>query len=342
MFLTEANVLHYLVEHRFADPGAVVDGQFAVRNLSRRNHNFRVTCGSREYLVKQAKQWTEPGRASIDTEASFYSHVRTDARFESMRSLLPESYGYDPDHSILILQFIPGQIANQSEPDRFSVPAARLVATAMAHVHREFRWPELTALVPPGIPSLFTFHEEDPDKLSESSEGQRELLRLIRKRPAFGHALEALRAEWREESLIHGDWKLGNCLVSTGGERIRMVDWEFVAWGDPLYDAATMLQSYWSSWVLTPAEHPVKEVRPALTAFLKTYSACAGAPLAEIVLPAIRLAGARMVQSAYEAVQNSDSLNASAVRLAQASLNILTRPEWAAEQLLGMVACAAN
>jgi hypothetical protein len=42
-----------------------------------------------------------------------------------------------------------------------------------------------------------------------------------------------------------------------------------------------------------------------------------------------------MLQTAWEAVQKSESMGGPAIRLAQGSLHILTRPEWAREQLLG-------
>src|ERR1035438_3137823 len=181
MFLTEANVLHYLVERNFAGMEAVVDGRFTVRNLSYRNYNFGVACGSREYLVKQPKKWTVSGRGSIDSEASFYWHVRTDPRFLTLRPLVPESYGYDPLHSVLILKFLPDQTALHHAPDRFSPETARLVATAMAELHREMRSPEISQLFPAPVSLFFSIHEEDPDKLEDATEGQRELVRLVRK-----------------------------------------------------------------------------------------------------------------------------------------------------------------
>ena len=70
MFLTEANVLHYLLSKRFAAAEDVVSGNFLVRGLSRRNHNFRVTSGAREYLVKQVRKWDAEGRASLEREAA--------------------------------------------------------------------------------------------------------------------------------------------------------------------------------------------------------------------------------------------------------------------------------
>jgi hypothetical protein len=342
MFLTEASVLHYLVERNFAGLEAVVDGQFTVRNLSYRNYNFGVACGRREYLVKQPKKWTPAGRGTIDSEASFYWHVRTDARFLTLRRLVPESYGYDPLHSILILKFLPDQTALHHATGRFSPETARLVAAAMAALHRDMCSAAFSQPFPASVPWVFSIHETDPDKLEDASEGQRELVRLVRKRAAFGHALESLRGEWRPRALIHGDWKLSNCLVSAARDRLTMVDWEFASWGDPLWDAGTVLQSYWSFWARSPDEHPIEEIRPALSAFLETYARETGAAVPDILVPVIRFAGARMVQTAYEALIRAEEITAGAVRLAQASLNILTSPERAAADLLGAKACAAS
>ena len=50
---------------------------------------------------------------------------------------------------------------------------------------------------------------------------------------------------------------------------------------------------------------------------------------------ALRFAAARMLQTAYEVLDAAEKLNADAVFLLQASLNILTRPEWALGEIFG-------
>src|SRR5580704_16166289 len=100
MFLTEANVLHYLLDKRFANPQDVVSGQFTVRGLSRRNRNFRVTCGAREYLVKQVKNWDPDGRASLDREAAVYWQAKTDPCLAPVAALAPQCHAWDPQNSV--------------------------------------------------------------------------------------------------------------------------------------------------------------------------------------------------------------------------------------------------
>jgi thiamine kinase-like enzyme len=109
------------------------------------------------------------------------------------------------------------------------------------------------------------------------------------------------------------------------------VDWEFAAWGDPAWDLATLLQSYWNFWVLWPSRYRIEDIQPALRAALVGYARH------DIADRAVRLAGARMLQTAFERLDKAEQMTAEAVRLMQGSLHILTRPEWAAEQLVGTV-----
>ena len=114
-----------------------------------------------------------------------------------------------------------------------------------------------------------------------------------------------------------------------------MVDWEFVAWGDSIGDVATLLQSYWNFWVRSPAEYPIETIQPALRALLDTYARARGREPVKFTARAIRFAGARMLQTVFETLDKAEEITGPAVRLLQASLNILTRPDWAVEQLLG-------
>jgi len=170
-------------------------------------------------------------------------------------------------------------------------------------------------------------HRWDVERLPDRSVGQRELVQLVQRHSGFAGALDELHAAWNPSALIHGDWKMENCLISEDGVGLHVVDWELAAWGDPLWDAGTLVQSWWNCWVRDPGRCGIDEIRPALRVFLDEY----GAPPANV----IAYAGARMLQTAWEALQKSKRMESEGVRLAQASLHILTRPDWAREQLLG-------
>jgi hypothetical protein len=57
--------------------------------------------------------------------------------------------------------------------------------------------------------------------------------------------------------------------------------------------------------------------------------------LAEFTARAIRFTGARMLQAAFESLDEAEEMTGPAVRLMQGSLHVFTRPDWAAEQLIG-------
>src|SRR5258705_1566280 len=211
MFLTEASVLHYLARRGFADFDCVTGGAYAVRNLSRRNRNFRVSTGTREFLVKQARQWNLAGRSSIEREAALCRRAHTDAGFEAMRRLAPATYSYDPAQSILIFEFLPEHGSLFESPHRFSPAAARLSATTMATFHRGMSDPKMADWFPGEEPGALSMHRRDADRLGDRSAAQRELVLLVQRHAGFADALDELHAAWSPSALIHGDWKLENC-----------------------------------------------------------------------------------------------------------------------------------
>jgi hypothetical protein len=199
----------------------------------------------------------------------------------------------------------------------------------MGCFHRAMRDEKHQTLFPAEIPWQFSMHETDAADLHGESEARRELVRAVAKYSDFGPALDQLRSEWRADTVIQGDWKLENILVPQERDRMRLVDWEFASWGDPLWDLATLLQSYWNFWVLWPSQYRIADIQPALRSVVEGYEQ-------PDVAKAIRFAGVRMLQTAFEHLDKAEQMTANAVRLMQASLNILTRPEWAAEQILGV------
>jgi aminoglycoside phosphotransferase (APT) family kinase protein len=70
----------------------------------------------------------------------------------------------------------------------------------------------------------------------------------LRRRPGFGRVADALErarpGPVRPPSLVHGDLKLGNCLLDDAGEVVAVLDWELSTLGDPLADLGWLLASW--------------------------------------------------------------------------------------------------
>jgi Ser/Thr protein kinase RdoA (MazF antagonist) len=342
MFLTEANVLHYLLEKQFGEIEAVVAGRFTVRSLTRRNVNLHVTWGALEYLVKQTKERDTSSRASIEREASFYRQRQTG---KLRTPLLPQCYAYDPPNSLLILEFLSGHKDLREVPDRFAPELGRLCGETLGTFHREMESGSLASAFPGFMPSCLSSFEREQDPASLSNNGRREpdglskarqeLLRVVKRHPEFDHELSRLRAEWYNDTLTHGDCKLENFLISPDRTRLRIIDWEYASWSDSIWDVGGMLQSWWNFWIRRPSAVSLATVQPALRAFLAAYASSRGIDPADLAARAVRFAGARMLQTAFETLRDADAMTGEAVRLLQGSFNILTRPDWALGQLIG-------
>jgi aminoglycoside phosphotransferase (APT) family kinase protein len=58
-------------------------------------------------------------------------------------------------------------------------------------------------------------------------------------------ALAARIPRQQSATIVHGDYRLDNCMVDTTGEVVAVLDWEICTIGDPLADVG-MLLAYWS------------------------------------------------------------------------------------------------
>jgi aminoglycoside phosphotransferase (APT) family kinase protein len=73
--------------------------------------------------------------------------------------------------------------------------------------------------------------------------------------------------EQRESTIVHGDYRFGNCLADRGTGRINAVlDWELCTLGDPLADVG-YLRVYWSD----PGEHTGRFNDPTSAGGFPTY-----------------------------------------------------------------------
>ena len=73
-------------------------------------------------------------------------------------------------------------------------------------------------------------------------------------------ALLRVRPEAQKTSLVHGDYRLGNCITDDGGEIAAIVDWEICTLGDPLADVGYMLVT----WAEPGDEHQGISMSPSM------------------------------------------------------------------------------
>jgi aminoglycoside phosphotransferase (APT) family kinase protein len=111
------------------------------------------------------------------------------------------------------------------------------------------------------VDTLVAIHEVDPDAVGLGDLGRREdyVARQLRRwhgqweksktreLPAIDAVHERLAARIPEQgpaTIVHGDYRLDNMILTPGGEVAAVVDWELCTLGDPLADVG-LLMVYW-------------------------------------------------------------------------------------------------
>ncbi|MFL6195782.1 MAG: phosphotransferase family protein [Thermoanaerobaculia bacterium] len=357
MLLSTQNAAFYLMERGWMPPAALVDGDVMTLEASRRNKNLKVLRQEGPSLfLKQAGQMDPRSVATLRVEATVYQLANADTPFAALRPLLPRFHGYDTERNIIVLEAVPGAESlhlRQLRENAISPEVARALGTALGQVQRQVRADRAAASVPQGTfaaqpPWILSAAEMTGQPTQGVSGAGLQLLQVLQRYPEFPRLLAELRAGWRVETLIHGDIKWDNFLV-TPDNGVRLVDWELADWGDPSWDAGAVLQGFLTSWIISIqtapgttadfAQLPLAKLRPAIRAFWRAYVEALGIDEAEAdrrLDRAVRYGAARMVQTAYEFLQYSNEIAGPAVWLLQVSQNLLKDPRRGTVELFAL------
>jgi len=366
MLVQPENVVHYLAERRLLTLQSVVEGDFMVFEQSSRNYNLKVQrTKSPGFFIKQVRTRTPAFTLTLEREAKCYEMATRNSRFGAMAALLPKCHHWDPASTVLVLEMLP-DAENLWEHHRrlgyFPREIAELQGDKLGTYHRqgELFFPALEELklFDRKLPWILSIHETHPQYLSQMSQGNAQLLQILRDYPGLTQALDALKRSWAYRALLHGDIKWENLLLYRERPEdpldIRIIDWEMADLGDECWDAGAILQAYLSFWIFTlplspgvsleqaAAISPFKgeDMTVALAAFWTRYAAARGfqgkASSRRYLERCMACAGARMVQTAYEGIQQSPQITPQALCQLQMSMNILRDPAAAVSQMVGL------
>lgn len=356
--LEQSEVVHYLLDRGWLQPHIVVNGSIVVRDTSSRNRIFMVDGGESSSFV--LKQGTGPeGVAAVAREAAVYQMLGR--RGGRIRRYLPIVWEYNSARQVLVLGKASGDRdlrGHQVRSGRFSRALAASLGDALAMLHGETA--ESTAAAPQrSTPWVLSVHLLSPSIFRDASSTTLELIRIVQSVPEFGDRLDALRAGWAPSCLIHFDVKWDNLIASRVGYNpgakfvLKIIDWEAAQFGDPRWDLGSIFAHYLSLWLSSipitgrdPPERfpelahfPLSRMQPAIADCWSAYRKRAGldgAGNAQWLSAAVSYAGARLVQTAFEAAQEAAALDGRMVLHLQLASNILSRPQEAIVHLLGL------
>src|ERR1043165_2041700 len=232
--LTQRAVVPYLLQRKLISEQAIVEGDLAVVDASRRNRNFQVISERGPcYLLKQG---LEPdGIGTVRHEAAVYQHLQSSIRNLGFDRYLPGFFGYDTKEEVLIIEFLRESQNLRDYHDRrarFPKAVAATLGTALGTLHRlnwirhEGETHDVSLKIQP--PWLLTIHRPKLGILKHLSSATIQAIKVIQQFPEFCELLDGLRQEWTNEALIHFDIKWDNCLFKVGESGSQKTDVEIV------------------------------------------------------------------------------------------------------------------
>ena len=362
--LTSGEIVPYLVQRGLVSPHVVAEGNLEVQDASRRNRNYKVISDrSPSFIVKQGIG--EGGRATVAHEGRVYELLPTLGGERGVARYLPQCFGHDDDRQVLVLELLRNAVSlreHHARRGRFSTSLAAAMGDALGAFHGSTRLETLRgddrSRFPERRPWVLSIHRPDLQLYRDLSSGNVALIKIVQQFPQFCELLDELQREWRAETLIHFDIKGDNYLVvkpagARGKNRLKMVDWETTAAGDPCWDAGSVFSDYLSSWLFSMpitgdappdrfmelARYPLQRMQPAMRAFWHSYvrrMRLDRTTSAHWLKRAVRYGAARLVQTAFEQMQASMRPAGNTICLLQLSVNVMRRPEDASAALLGI------
>ncbi len=302
--LEQHEVAGHLLKRRLLGRRSVVAGAVRITDASSRNRNFRVRgVPGESYLLKQGV--VADSAHTLANEAALYRRLSRGPA--ALRACVPALHRYDARRGLLILEWIEaGEDLERVVTARASCPVglAAALGRVMATLHAV---PVDAEELRRDAPWVLALHRPPLEALRYMSAASVELVKRLQADAELCAGLDELRGGWSVTALVHRDVKWANCIAhpAPGGSRltrVKLVDWEMAGWGDPAFD----LGSAFSDCLGLQA--PAPPAGALWSAYVRAADLEADTAAA-LRLRAVRFAGARLIQTAYEHTQETTLLS---------------------------------
>ena len=309
-------------------------------DLSRHQATIVLRENGPSYFMKTVRPDQPAAMETLLHEARFYDLIRSDASLANLRAITPNLVCYDERLTFLVTEFIKGGV-NLSTYHRsineFPPDIGRELGALLG------RWraatPATLRQLQPHTPWILSFASAAP---SPTLSGAQHQLHALVAASGARPVMESVRARYGPSGIVHGDLKWENCVIShrDGKPLLRIIDWEIVGLGDPMWDVASMLASYIAAWAFSvPADagvpapekspYPLAVVKPAMRALWTSYLAAIDLPHAshrEYLERCLTYTAARLLQTIFEYNIQQQILPTPSIMALQLAVNLLQEP----------------
>jgi hypothetical protein len=358
MTLTSANLLPYLVHRGALTTAELSRGEATVFPSGGRNRNFRVRFGDGGLFVKQFRHDAPHAATLMLRESAVYAVAHTTPDLASLREIMPRFVDADRNRLTLVLSLLDDAVnLNEFHAHENDFPSwiGELAADVLAAYHG-ISGGMLIALVPESMranqrPWAFAIGRSAATMFNGLTAGSSAIVAAINGDPDFSAALDRLDREWRRTTLINGDVKWDNFLLTGSDDhrRLTIADWELADVGDPAWDVGSFLEGYLRYWIGTIPVAALLDGAQEIDgravsgggprAFWERYTqltSSSGSDAGTFLDECVRCTAARLVQTAFELSHDSAVFGSQAALMLQVSRNIFCDPLKAASVLFGI------
>ncbi len=315
LILSSDNVFDYLVQHKLCKSEDRSDVRVTAKEY--KNFNLLVSFGDqRSLLVKQERIVAKRGHQNdFWPEWLIHEFVKHFPELRSLRALVSEVIHFDPEHSILVLNYFENysdfsDFYESHQNQFFPTAIAASLGTTLATLHKSTLASQsyqdfLTQSATPGEPAkvrapkfLRGLERVGPGIFSRIPTDGLEFWKLYQRYESLHQSMVDICETFDPCCLTHNDLGLRNILLNLNWDLpttepqnsaliVRVIDWEFLSWGDPAYDLGMVLSGYLKIWLrslvvssaidiqmaLRLATTPLEKLQPSMVALLKSYLA---------------------------------------------------------------------
>lgn len=349
MRLTQKNITFYLLDKGFLDPKYFLTGDYTLTTTMSRNSIFKIQHEKDNGLfIKQLVQQDPTNTYLMQKDATSHYLIHKSGLYKETAKYIPSYYGYDPNHHILITEYFKGTKNIHEEAFRtqtISESNARKMAQILATFHFDIRdqidQDESLQFFYGDLPWILKIANlEDPNTQRMIHNG---VIAEVHKNKDLVKRIEEVVTLWERTSLIHGDIKWVNFIVTPEDNEVKLIDWEIADLGDPLWDVAGAMQSYFSSWLLTYDRKYTEYIKtpnteflsfesilPVVRIFWEEYAKCKKFSKQERnkkLIITLKFMVMRMIQTAFENNPSTTPLHNNSVKIIRFCDELLKNPE---------------
>jgi aminoglycoside phosphotransferase (APT) family kinase protein len=187
------------------------------------NASFRVDTSAGRFVVRLHDAMARTLGANHEREAQLHAAA-------AAAGLAPALVHVDPEQRFMVMEFVSGPVWSAQDFGR--VERLMRLAAALYSLHSVVP----PAVAPFDIPAVLASHHE---RLAAAAPDERRWLGQLMRRAEV--ALAESGTHGRPKVLVHNDLYHSNLI---GTERLYLLDWEYAAVTDPLFDLACVLAYY--------------------------------------------------------------------------------------------------